>query len=80
VNTTTHEPASTRHPDLVNRDFTAVARNQLAVSILTFAGAWTGVASECFIIGVLCRIVVSCLVTSHIEMARWSRAQNLPGL
>jgi putative transposase len=33
-----------RHPDLVGRDFTATAPNQLWVTDLTFVPTWAGVA------------------------------------
>jgi len=38
-----------RHPDLVRRDFTADAPNQLWVTDLTFVPTWAGIAYVCFI-------------------------------
>ena len=44
VRTTKAEPGAARHPDLVNRDFTATAPNQLWVTDLTYVPTWAGVA------------------------------------
>lgn len=44
VRTTRPDLAATRHPDLVGRDFTATAPNQLWVVDLTFVATWAGVA------------------------------------
>ena len=79
----------TRHPDLVKRVFAADAPHQLWVTDLTFVATWAGVAYVCFIIDVFSRMIVGWRVASHmrtetvleaIEMARWSRGQQLPGL
>lgn len=87
--TTKPDPAATRHPDLVKRDFTATVPNQLWVTDLTFVPIWAGVAYVCFIIDAYSRMTVGWRVASHmkketvldaIEMARWSRGKNLPGL
>lgn len=89
VKTTTPDPAATRHPDLVRRDFTATAPNQLWVTDLTFVATWAGMAYVCFIIDAYSRMIVGWRVASHmktetvldaIEMARWSRGKKLPGL
>lgn len=78
-----------RHPDLVGRDFTATAPNQLWVTDLTFVPTWAGVAYVCFIIDAYSRAIVGWRVASHmrtmmvldaIEMARWSRGTQLTGL
>jgi transposase InsO family protein len=78
-----------RHPDLVKRHFSASAPNQLWVTDLTFVATWAGVAYVCFIIDVFSRMIVGWRAASHmrtetvldaIEMARWSRGQQLPGL
>ncbi|ORB11546.1 transposase, partial [Mycolicibacterium moriokaense] len=50
VPTTTPDPAAARHPDLVNRKFSASAPNQLWVTDLTFVPTWSGVAYVCFIV------------------------------
>jgi putative transposase len=52
VFTTRPDPAATRHPDLVKRDFTAAGPNQLWVTDLTFVPTWAGVAYVCFIVDV----------------------------
>ena len=89
VKTTTADPRATRHPDLVTRIFAADAPHQLWVTDLTFVPTWAGVAYVCFIIDVFSRMIVGWRVASHmrtetvldaIEMARWSRGQQLPGL
>jgi len=58
VKTTKPDPAATRHPDLVNRVFSADAPNQLWVTDLTFVPTWQGVAYVCFIIDVFDRAIV----------------------
>lgn len=50
VRTTRADPGVVRHPDLVHRDFTAAAPNQLWVTDLTFVPIWAGIAYVCFII------------------------------
>ena len=89
VRTTRPDDAAARHPDLVRRDFTASAPNQLWVTDLTYVPTWAGVAYVCFIIDAYSRAIVGWRVASHmrtpmvldaIEMARWSRGARLPGL
>ena len=76
---------SARHPDLVQREFTATAPNRLWVTDLTFVATWAGVAYVCFIIDAFSRMIVGWRVASHmrtemildaIEMARWSRGHR----
>ena len=50
VRTTRADPAAARHPDLVGRDFTAVAPNRLWVTDLTYVPTWAGVAYVSFIV------------------------------
>jgi len=87
VRTTKPDPGMPRHPDLVGRDFTATAPNQLWVTDLTFVPTWAGVAYVCFIIDAYSRTIVGWRVASHmrttmvldaIEMARWSRGTQPP--
>jgi len=82
VKTTRPDPAAARHPDLVQREFTAVAPNRLWVTDLTFVPTWAGVAYVCFIVDAFNRMIVGWRVAQHmrtemvldaIEMARWSR-------
>ncbi len=89
VRTTKPDPAAARHPDLVKRNFTATAPNQLWVTDLTFVPTWAGVAYVCFIIDAYSRMIVGWRVASHMRtsmvldalgMARGSRGNMLPGL
>ena len=89
VRTTKSDPGAGRHPDLVKRDFTATAPNQLWVTDLTFVSTWAGVAYVCFITDAFSRMIVGWRVAAHmrttmvldaIEMARWSREITLAGL
>lgn len=82
VRTTRPDPASARHPDLVQRKFTATAPNRLWVTEWAFVPTWAGVAYVCFIIDAFSRMIVGWRVASHmrtemvldaIEMARRSR-------
>jgi putative transposase len=78
-----------RHPDLVRRDFTAAAPNQLWVTDLTYVATWAGVAYVCFIVDAYSRMIVGWRVAGHmrtamvldaVEMARWSRGARIDGL
>ena len=89
VRTTKPDPGMPRHPDLVKRNFTATAPNQLWVTDLTFVPTWAGIAYVCFIIDACSRMIVGWRVASHmrttmvldaIEMARWSRGTQFEGL
>jgi putative transposase len=89
VRTTKPDPGAGRHPDLVKRNFTATAPNQLWVTDLTYVPTWAGVAYVCFIVDAYSRMIVGWRVASNmrttmvldaIEMARWSRGNTLPGL
>ena len=85
VTTTKADPAAPRHPDLVQREFTATAPNRLWVTDLTFVATWAGVAYVCFIIDAFSRMIVGWRCASHmrtemildaIEMARWGRGTH----
>ena len=85
VKTTRPDPTSARHPDLVKREFTAVAPNRLWVTDLTFVPTWAGVAYVCFVIDAFSRMIVGWRCASHmrtemvldaIEMTRWSRGRH----
>lgn len=89
VRTTRPDERADRPPDLVERNFTATAPNQLWVTDLTYVPTWAGVAYVCFITDVFSRSIVGWRVASNmrtsmvldaIEMARWSRGTNLAGL
>jgi putative transposase len=89
VRTTRPDQSAARPPDLVERDFTASAPNQLWVTDLTYVPTWAGVAYVCFIVDVFSRMIVGWRVASNmrtdmvldaLEMARWSRGTRLEGL
>ena len=89
IRTTRPEASMPRHPDLVGRDVTATAPNQLWVTDLTFVPTWAGDAYLCFIIDAYSPTIVRWRVASHlpttmvldgIEMAKWSRGAQLEGL
>jgi putative transposase len=89
LRTTKPDPTAPRAADLVQRDFTAAAPNQLWVTDLTYVPTWSGVAYVCFIIDAFSRMIVGWRVASHmrtgmvldaLEMARWSRGTRLEGL
>jgi len=89
VRTTRPDASAARPPDLVERNFTASAPNQLWVTDLTYVPTWAGVAYVCFIVDVFSRTIVGWRVASNmrtdmvldaLEMARWSRGTRLEGL
>jgi putative transposase len=89
VRTTRPDPATARHPDLVERAFRAESPNRLWVTDLTHVATWAGVAYVCFIVDAYSRMIVGWRVASHmrttmvldaLEMARWSRGTRLEGL
>ena len=89
VRTTRADERADRPPDLVERNFTAAAPNQLWVTDLTYVPTWAGVAYVCFIIDAHSRCIVGWRIASNmrttmvldaLEMARWSRGTNLEGL
>jgi len=89
VRTTRPDAAVNRHPDLVERRFTADRPNQLWVTDLTYVATWSQMAYECFIIDAFSRMIVGWRAAGHmrtpmvldaLEMARWSRGTRLEGL
>jgi Integrase core domain/HTH-like domain len=89
VRTTRPDDTAVRHPDLVKRDFTATAPNQLWVTDLTFVATWSGAAYVCFIVDAFSRMIVGWRVAAHmrtpmvldaVEMASWSRGARIVGL
>lgn len=87
--TTRRDERAQRPPDLVRRDFTATAPNQLWVTDLTYVATWSGFAYVSFIVDAFSRMIVGWRVASHmrtemvldaLEMARWSRGTRLDGL
>jgi putative transposase len=67
VRTTRRDDSAGRHPDLVNRDFTASGPNELWVTDLTFVATWAGVAYVCFIIDAFSRMIVGWRVAAHMR-------------
>jgi putative transposase len=89
VRTTRPDPAAARHPDLVDRQFSAPEPNRLWVVDLTYVATWSGVAYACFITDAFSRMIVGWRVAPHmraqmvldaLEMARWHRGTRLEGL
>lgn len=90
VFTTVADPDALRAPDLVNRDFTAGAPNELWVTDLTYVPTRSGMAYVCFIVDAFSRRIVGWRVASNmktdmvldaLEMARRSRGhRRLVGL
>ena len=90
VFTTRPDAHGVRAADLVDRDFTATAPNQLWVTDLTYVPTRSGMAYVCFIVDAFSRRIVGWRVASHmrtemvldaLEMARRSRgARRLVGL
>ena len=82
VFTTRSDPEAWRAPDLVDRNFTAVAPNRLWVTDLTYVPTRSGMAYVCFIVDAFSRMIVGWRVASNmktemvldaLEMARRSR-------
>ena len=85
VFTTIPGPDGVRAADLVNRNFTAAAPNELWVSDLTYVPTRAGMAYVCFIVDAFSRRVVGWRVASNmktemvldaLEMARRSRGRR----
>lgn len=84
VQTTIPDPKDARATDLVDRDFTATAPNQLWVADFTYVATWSGTVYVAFIIDVFSRMIVGWraatsmtteLVLDTLEHAIWSRRQ-----
>jgi putative transposase len=56
--TTKPDPAAQRRPDLVNRDFTAQAPNELWVADLSYLRCWEGLMFFAFVIDAYSRMIV----------------------
>ena len=81
--TTKSDPAATRPPDLVGRDFTATRPNQLWVVDFTYVPTWSGMGFTAFVSDVFSRRIVGWRTASSmptelpldaLEMALWTRA------
>jgi putative transposase len=65
--TTTPDPFATRRPDLVQRDFTAGAPNQLWVGDITYLRCWEGVVFFAFILDAHSRRIVGWQFAGHMR-------------
>jgi putative transposase len=80
---TTHpDKTADRPPDLVKRDFTATAPNELWLADITYCSTWQGWLYVAFILDVYARLIVGWQIASHmrtdlvidaLEMAAWTR-------
>lgn len=80
--TTKADPAHTRAPDLVKRNFTATRPDELWVADFTYCSTWSGIVYVAFIIDVYSRRLVGWkaarsmtanLVIDALNMAAWTR-------
>jgi putative transposase len=80
--TTRPDPRAQRRPDLVQRDFSAGAPNELWVADLSYLRCWEGLVFFAFVLDAYCRKVVgwqlaahirSALVLDALKMALWQR-------
>jgi len=65
--TTISDPAAQRNPDLVNRDFTASAANELWVADFTYLRCWEGLVFFSFVIDAYSRRIVGWQFASHMR-------------
>jgi len=65
--TTTPDPDARRRPDLVNRDFTAQAPNELWVADFSYLRCWEGLVFFSFVIDVYSRKVVGWQFAKHMR-------------
>ncbi len=86
VFTTKPDPQACKPLDLVNRDFTAVAPNQLWVADITYVRTWAGFAYVAFVTDVFSRKIVGWNVATTLradilplqalDMAAWNTTRN----
>jgi putative transposase len=85
VRTTIPAAGDQRPDDLVDRDFTATAPNQLWVADFTYVATWAGTVYVAFVFDVFSRLIVGWraattmnteLVLDTLEMAIWSRRRD----
>jgi putative transposase len=65
--TTTPDPAASRRPDLVERDFTAQGLDELWVADLTYLRCWDGLVFFAFVIDAFSRRVVGWQFAAHMR-------------
>lgn len=83
---TTHaDKTAVRPPDLVKRNFTATAPNELWLADITYCSTWQGWLYVAFILDVYARVIVGWQIATHmrtdlvldaLEMAAWQRHTN----
>ncbi|MEO6126142.1 MAG: IS3 family transposase, partial [Ilumatobacteraceae bacterium] len=83
--TTKADPAAVRAPDLVKRDFTAIAPDRKWVADSTYCSTWSGIVYVAFVIDVFSRRIVGWkaarnmtapLVVDALNMAAWIRRNS----
>ena len=86
--TTIPDEGAAAHPDRVERRFVASAPNRLWIADITYVATWSGFAYTAFVTDVFSRRIVGWRVATTLrtdlaldalEMAIWSRRQNLDG-
>ena len=65
--TTIPDPAAARRPDLVRRDFTALAPDRLWVADFTYLRCWEGLVFFAFVIDVFSRRIVGWQLAGHMR-------------
>ena len=89
VFTTRSDKTAVRAPDLVRRDFTANAPNELWVTDLTYVATWSGMVYVSFITDVFSRMIVGWIVATNmrtqivldtLEHARFNRGTRFDSL
>ena len=82
VATTQADASVSRPADLVDRDFTVAAPNQLWVSDLSYVATWRGFVYVAFVIDAFSRMIVGWRATTHLrtDLALDALEQALYGL
>jgi putative transposase len=87
--TTRRDDRAARPPDLVERDFSAIAPNRLWLADITYVRTWSGFCYVAFVEDVFSRMIVgwslathlrTSLATEALEMAVWRRGTSVEGL
>ncbi|PWI08834.1 IS3 family transposase [Streptomyces sp. NWU339] len=85
VITTMPDPAATRAPDLLDREFVAPAPNRTWVAVFTHVAAWAGVIYAAFVVDTFSRRIVGWsasmskqtrLVLDALDMGLWQRDRD----
>lgn len=87
--TTRRDERAARPPDLVERDFSASAPNELWLADITYVRTWAGFCYVAFVEDVFSRMIVGWSIATHLratlatealEMAVWRRNVSVEGL